>query len=63
MSAEAIIGLGITIGALGVLCVLLGWAERMRSVEKISVLWLCIGAVMVLVGGIMAVMARSRGPR
>ena len=63
MSAEALIGLGITIAALGILCLLLGWAERMRAVEKISVLWLSVGAIMLVLGAIMAVMARSRGPR
>ena len=63
MSAEALVGLGITIGALGLLCLLLGWAEQMRSVEKMSVLWLGIGAVMVVLGVIMTVMARSRRPR
>ena len=60
ISAEALVGLGITIGALGLLCLLLGWAEKMRAVEKISVLWLSVGAVMVVLGGIMAVMARRR---
>ncbi len=63
MSAEALIGLGITIAALGILCLLLGWAERMRAVEKISVLWLSVGAIMLVLGAIMALMARSRGPR
>jgi hypothetical protein len=63
ISAEALVGLGITIGALGLLCLLLGWAEQMRSVAKISVLWLSIGAVMVGLGVILTVMARSRRPR
>ncbi len=63
ISAEALVGLGITIGALGVLCLLLGWAEHMRAVQKISVLWLTVGAVMVVLGVVMTVIARSRGRR
>jgi hypothetical protein len=63
ISAEALVGLGITIGALGILCLLLGWAEQMRAVQKISALWLTVGAVMVVLGGIMVVIARSRALR
>ena len=63
MSAEAMVGLGITIGALGLLCLMLGWAEHMRAISKYTMVWLACGAGMVIVGGILAALARSRGPR
>lgn len=60
ISSEAIIGIGITVAELGVLCLLLGWAEYMRSVPAIAWIWLAVGIVMVLVGGFAAVFARSK---
>jgi hypothetical protein len=50
ISSEAIIGIGITIAELGVLCLLLGWAEHMRSVPRIAFIWLALGAVLVILG-------------
>jgi hypothetical protein len=60
ISSEAIIGIGITIAELGVLCLLLGWAEQMRSVPKVALIWLSLGAVLVIVGGLAAAFAYSR---
>ena len=60
ISAEALIGLGITIGALGLLCLMLGWAQHMRSVPESKVMWLGAGAVMVVLGAILGFVARSR---
>jgi uncharacterized membrane protein HdeD (DUF308 family) len=63
MSAEALVGLGITIAALGLLGLLLGWAQQMRSVPGSAVLWLGVGAAMVVLGIIIAAAARSRRGR
>jgi hypothetical protein len=63
ISAEALIGLGITIGALGLLGLLLGWAQHMRSVPASATLWFGVGAVSVAVGVVLAVTARSRKGR
>jgi cytochrome bd-type quinol oxidase subunit 1 len=63
MSAEAMVGLGITIGALGLLGLLLGWAQQMRGVAGSAVLWLCTGAVMVVLGAILAGVAKTRKGR
>ena len=63
MSAEAMIGLGITIAALGLLGLLLGWAQHMRSVPESAMLWLGVGAVCVILGGIIAAAARARKGR
>ena len=63
MSAEALIGLGITIAALGLLGLLLGWAQHMRSVPESATLWLAIGAGCVVLGGIIAAASRARKGR
>ena len=63
MSAEALIGLGITIAALGLLGLLLGWAQHMRSVPESSMLWLGIGGAFVILGGIIAAAARAKKSR
>lgn len=62
-SAEAIIGGGITAGALGVLCALLGWAQWMRLERECSLMWLSIGAVLVVAGGIGAMVGHLRKGR
>ena len=59
MSAEAVIGTGVTIGALGVLCLLLGWAQTMRGVHSVAWILLGIGAVMLVIGGMAAVFGHS----
>jgi DMSO reductase anchor subunit len=63
MSAEALVGLGITIAALGLLGVLLGWAQHMRSVPDSAMLWLGIGGACVVVGIIIAATARAKKGR
>jgi hypothetical protein len=64
ISSEALTGLGVTIAALGLLGLLLGWAQHMRSVPAGAALWLSIGAGCVIVGGMIALAARAkRGPR
>ncbi|HVF71567.1 MAG TPA: hypothetical protein VM940_08160 [Chthoniobacterales bacterium] len=63
MSAEALIGLGITVGSLGLLCLMLGWAQHMRSVQQSAVLWLSAGAILVVVGVVLTVVSRSRRER
>ena len=60
MSGEAMIGLGITIGAFGVLFLLLGWAEYMRQVHEASVILLLIGAVMFVVGATLSLTGWKR---
>jgi hypothetical protein len=63
ISPEAIIGIGITIAELGVLCLLLGWAEYMRSVPAIAWIWILVGIVLVVLGGLAAVFAWSKKRR
>lgn len=63
MSAEALIGLGITIAALGFLGLLLGWAQKMRSVPESAMLWFGIGGACMVLGGIIAATARARKGR
>lgn len=60
MSAEAMVGLGITIGSFGILFLLLGWAQAMREVHHASFILLAIGAVLFVVGALTAMVARSK---
>ena len=65
MSSEALVGTGITVAELGILCLLLGWAEHMRSVPKLAWTWLALGVVLFVLGGIAALSPRfkdGRGP-
>ena len=59
MSAEAVIGTGITIAALGVMFLLLGWAQSMRGVASAAWILLAIGGVMFVGGGLMTAFAQS----
>jgi putative exporter of polyketide antibiotics len=63
ISSEAIVGIGITIAVLGVLCLLLGLAEYMRSVPAIAWIWLALGAVLFVLGGLTAAFAWSKDRR
>ena len=58
-SPEARIGTGITIAGLGLLGVLLGWAEHMRSEPGVGNGWLIVGAIFMIIGIIMALSGRS----
>jgi uncharacterized protein (DUF58 family) len=60
MSSEALVGIGITLAWLGLMCLLLGWAEYMRSVPKIGLIWLVLGVALVIVGGFIAALPRTR---
>ncbi|MFL6596210.1 MAG: hypothetical protein ACJ8HQ_12270 [Chthoniobacterales bacterium] len=60
LSAEAMIGLGITIGMFGVLFLLLGWAQVMRQARDSSVILLVIGGVMFAIGAIAALSGSRR---
>ena len=60
ISAEALVGLGMTAFSLGVLFLLLGWAQAMREVRGASLILLAIGAVLFVVGGGTALLGRSR---
>jgi len=63
MSPEAIIGLGVTVAWLGLLCVMLGWAEALRHVSAVARIWLPLGAVLMIGGGIGAFVGHSRKGR
>ena len=63
MSAEALVGLGITIAALGLLGVLLGWAQHMRSVPESAMVWLGLGGACVVLGVIIAATGRAKKGR
>lgn len=63
ISSEALVGLGITIGALGLLGLLLGLAQQMRAVPDAAMLLFGIGGGGVILGGIIAAAARARKAR
>lgn len=55
MSAEAVIGTGITIAMIGLLFAMLGWAQHMREAKEAAWMLLPLGAVLLVIGLIMAV--------
>ena len=59
-SSEALVGTGITVGALGVMLLLLGWAQAMREVPRAAMILCVIGAILLVLGGIVAMMGKSR---
>lgn len=63
ISAEAFIGIGITIAFLGILCLLLGWAQHMRSVPVMGWTWLTLGVVLLVLGGLAVAFPRTRDRR
>ena len=54
VSTEAIIGIGVTVGSLGLLCLLLGWAQMMRGVTTAGVIWFPLGATLFFLGAVVA---------
>ena len=54
LSPEALLGIGVTIAGLGLLGLLLGWAEYMRSVPAAAMVWLPLGAILFVIGAVMA---------
>lgn len=63
MSPEAMIGLGITIASLGLLGLLLGWAQQMRAVPSAAAVWFALGAVLAIVGILIVAVAGARKRR
>ena len=63
MSAEAIVGLGITVTWLGLLCVMLGWAQWLRQVHSSAFIWLPLGAIMMIGGAAAAMVGKARKRR
>ena len=60
MSPEAVVGIGITVAELGLLGLLLGWAEHMRGVPTVAWTWLALGGALFVVGGLTALSARPK---
>ena len=63
MSAEAMIGIGITVASLGLLALLLGWAQQMRAVQTSAVVWFALGAVFTVLGLLVVAVAAARKRR
>lgn len=63
ISAEALIGTGVTIASVGGLFLLLGWAQWMRQVPDAAVILLIIGAVLTVGGIIVSMMGRGKRDR
>lgn len=63
ISAEAIIGIGMTLTWLGILCLMLGWAQWLRNVPAAAWIFLPLGAVLVVVGALGAITGNSRKKR
>jgi hypothetical protein len=63
ISSEALLGIGITVAELGLLCLLLASAEYLRSVRKIALIWAGLGIVLVIAGGLIAAVPRFRDRR
>jgi hypothetical protein len=63
ISSEAMIGIGITVGSFGLLGLLLGWAQQMRGISTWAAVWLAIGAVLAIVGILIAAVAGVRRRR
>lgn len=59
-SAEGLIGTGVTLAALGVLFLLLGWAQQMRLVKDAAAILYVIGAILTVLGGIVCMMGAAR---
>lgn len=63
MSPESMIGTGITIASLGLLGLLLGWAQQMRRVPQWAMVWFALGAVLAIVGLLIVAIAGARKRR
>lgn len=63
ISSEALIGLGITVASLGLLGLLLGWAQQMRQVSSWAAVWLALGAVLTIVGLLVVAIGGARRRR
>jgi NADH:ubiquinone oxidoreductase subunit 4 (subunit M) len=58
LSGDALVGLGITIGAFGFMFLLLAWAQHMRNVK--AVVLLALAVVMIVSGAITAFSGSKR---
>lgn len=63
ISVEAMIGIGITIASLGLLGLLLGWAQQMRSIPHWAAVWFALGAVLAIAGLLIVAVAGARRRR
>ena len=63
ISSEALIGIGITVAALGLLGLLLGWAQQMREVSSWAAVWLALGAVLAIAGLLIVAVGGARRRR
>jgi hypothetical protein len=63
ISSEALIGIGITVASLGLLGLLLGWAQQMREVSSWAAVWLALGAVLAIVGLLIVAIGGARRRR
>ena len=63
VSAEGLIGIGTTVAALGVFFLLLALAEQMRGVIAVARVWIVLGAVFLVLGGLTITFARIRYKR
>ena len=65
ISREGVVGTGITVAAIGVLFLLLGWAQWMRLERNAAIILLLIGAVLLIAGAVTTMFApaekQSRG--
>ena len=59
-SAEAIVGTGITIASIGVLFLLLGLAQALREFPSSATILCVIGVILLVAGGVLAGMGKSR---
>ena len=62
-SSAGIVGTGVSIAAVGVLFLLLGWAQSMRQVASAAMILLIIGAVLLVGGCVLAGMGKARKSR
>ena len=60
MSAEAVVGTAITVASIGLLFLMLGWAQYMRQVHDAALIMLVIGAVLFVAGCIGTMIGQSR---
>jgi hypothetical protein len=60
ISSEAMIGIGITVACLGLLGLLLGWAQQMRAVPSWAAVWMTLGAVLAIAGLLIVAVSRAR---
>ena len=59
LSPEAAVGTGISVGALGLMFLLLGTAQLLREAHSAASVLFIIGAVLVVGGGLAILLARS----